>query len=286
MISIIKSLLRIVVGILIAIPLLLYPFLYLAQEKLLFLQQPRDYEYFDWVRQEYPSVEELQIKTPDNITLHGWLVKNQFKKPSPLLIYFGGNAEEVSGLVRKAELLTGWSLLLVNYRGYGLSEGSPSQKALFDDAVWLYDTLTQRADIDSNQVLAFGRSLGTGVAVHLAAQRPLRGIILVSPYDSVRNVAQRVYFYAPVSLLLKHPFDSLAVAPSIKVPMLALIAEHDRIIPHSHSYALIDAWGGVTEQYTIPNSNHNNMIIGQGYWEYITAFLDSIRFNSVSKPKS
>jgi len=275
--SLIKSLLRIVVGVLIAIPLLLYPFLYFAQENLLFLQQPRNYEHFDWVRQEYPYMEELKIKTPDNITLHGWLIKNRSEtEPSPLLIYFGGNAEEVSGLIKKSDLLSGWSLLLVNYRGYGLSEGSPSQKALFDDAVWLYDTLTQRADIDTNNVVAFGRSLGTGVAVHLAAQRHLKGVILVSPYDSIRSVAQRVYFYVPVSLLLKHPFDSLALAPSIKVPMLVLIAEHDKIIPHSHSYTLIDAWGGVTEQHQIPNSNHDNIVIGQGYWENITAFLDSM----------
>lgn len=276
MLSLIKSLLRIVVGILIAIPLLLYPFLYFTQDKLVFIQQPRNSERFDWVKQEYPQVEELKIKTSDNITLHGWLVKNSSKKPSPLLIYFGGNAEEVSGLIKKSNLLSGWSLLLVNYRGYGLSEGSPSQKALFQDAVWLYDTLTQRADIDPKKVVAFGRSLGTGVAVHLAAQRHLKGVILVSPYDSIRSVAQRVYFYVPVSLLLKHPFDSLALAPSIKVPMLALIAEHDKIIPHSHSDALIDAWGGVTEYHQIPNSNHDNIVIGQGYWENITAFLDSM----------
>jgi pimeloyl-ACP methyl ester carboxylesterase len=274
--SLIESLLRIILGVLIAIPLLLYPFLYFAQEKLLFIQQKRNYDRFDWVRQDYPQAEELQIKTPDDVMLHGWFVKNSPKKQSPLLIYFGGNAEEVSGHVRDIELLTGWSLLLVNYRGYGLSEGSPSEQNFFNDAVLLYDTFANRADIDPNNVVAFGRSLGTGVAVYLASQRPLKGLILVSPYDSIRNVAQRIYFYVPVSLLLKHPFDSRALAPSIKTPMLALIAEQDRLIPPQHSFALIEAWGGVTQQQMIPDTYHNNIQIGHGYWESITAFLDSM----------
>ncbi|OQY55917.1 MAG: hypothetical protein DRR08_16350 [Candidatus Parabeggiatoa sp. nov. 2] len=272
----IESLLRIVIGVLIAIPLLLYPLLYFAQEKLLFIQQKRNYERFDWVRQEYPLAEEVQIKTPDDVTLHGWFVKNTPEKQSPLLIYFGGNAEEVSGHVRDIDFLTGWSLLLVNYRGYGLSEGSPSEQNFFNDAVLLYDVFSNRADIDPNKVVAFGRSLGTGVAVYLASQRPLKGLILVSPYDSIRSVAQRIYFYVLMSLLLKHPFDSLALAPLIKTPMLALIAEQDRLIPPPHSVALIEAWGGVTQQQMIPDTKHNNIQIGRGYWESITAFLDSM----------
>jgi hypothetical protein len=273
----IESLLRIVIGVLIAIPLLLYPLLYFAQEKLLFIQQKRNYERFDWVRQEYPLAEEVQIKTPDDVMLHGWFVKNSHKKQSPLLIYFGGNAEEVSGHVRDIGFLTGWSLLLVNYRGYGLSEGSPSEQNFFNDAVLLYDSFSKRVDIDPNKVVAFGRSLGTGVAVYLASQRPLKGLILVSPYDSIRSVAQRIYFYAPMSLLLKHPFDSLALAPSIKIPMLALIAEQDRLIPPLHSVALIEAWGGVTQQQMIPDTKHNDIQTGRGYWESITGFLMRIK---------
>jgi len=272
--SLLKFLLRITLGVLIAIPLLLYPFLYFYQERLLFIPIKKQPEQLSWVKKEYPHVEELQIKTPDNVTLHGWYLKNSPKQQSPLFIYFGGNAEEVSKRMRSVEYLKGWSWLVVNYRGYGLSEGSPSEKHLFQDAVLVYDTFAQRADIDNNNIVAFGRSLGTGVAVHLASQRPLKGVILVSPYDSIRNIAQEIYPYVPVSLLLKHHFDALALAPSIKVPMLAVMSEHDQVITYSHSVALIEAWGGMTHETIIPNTVHNNVGIGEGYWESISAFLN------------
>lgn len=271
----IKSLIRIIVGVIIAIPLLLYPLLYFAQDKLIFVQRKMDNNLLNWIRREYPDAE-VQITTPDNVALHGWYVKNRSEKQSPLLIYFGGNAEEVSGQIMELDQFKGWSLLLVNYRGYGLSEGSPSETNLFNDAVLLYDTFSKMADIDSKRIVAFGRSLGTGVAVYLASQRPLKGIILVSPYDSLRHIAQKNYPYVPVSRLLKHHFDSLALAPSIKIPMLALIAEDDRIIPPSHSVALIAAWAGVTQQQIIQDSDHNSITMERGYWESIGAFLNSM----------
>jgi uncharacterized protein len=277
MMSFIKSLLkfifRITVGVLIGIPLVLYSFLYFSQEKLLFIQIKKQPEQLSWVKKEYPDVEEVQIKTPDNLTLHGWYLKNSLQQQSPLLIYFGGNAEEVSKRIRDVEQVTGWSWLVVNYRGYGLSEGSPTETHLFNDALLVYDTFAQRADIDSQNIVAFGRSLGTGVAVHLASKRPVKAVILVSPYPSIRSVAQDFYPYVPVFLLLKHHFDVLPLAPSIKIPMLAIMSEHDQVISHEHSFALIDAWGGVKNKKIIPNTFHNNVHVGEGYWENIRAFL-------------
>jgi len=272
--SLLKFLFRITLGVLIAIPLLLYPFLYFYQERLLFIPIKTQPEELGWAKKEYPHVEELQIKTPDNMTLHGYYLKNSPKQQSPLLIYFGGNSEDVSKRIWSVEYLKGWSWLVVNYRGYGLSEGSPSEKHLFNDALLVYDTFAQRADIDNNNIVAFGRSLGTGVAVHLASQRPLKGVILVSPYDSIRSITQEIYPYVPVSLLLKHHFDALALAPSIKVPMLAVMSQHDQVINHQHSIALIEAWGGVTHQTTMQNTDHNNVEIGEGYWDTISAFLN------------
>ncbi len=272
--SFLKFLFRITLGVLIAIPLLLYPFLYFYQERLLFIPIKTQSEELGWAKKEYPHVEELQIKTPDNMTLHGYYLKNSPKQQSPLLIYFGGNSEDVSKRIWSVEYLKGWSWLVVNYRGYGLSEGSPSEKHLFQDAVLIYDTVAQRADIDNKNIVAFGRSLGTGVAVHLASQRPLKGLILVSPYDSIRSITQEIYPYVPVSLLLKHHFDALALAPSIKVPMLAVMSQHDQVINHQHSIALIEAWGGVTHQTTMQNTDHNNVEIGEGYWDSISAFLN------------
>ena len=274
--SLIKSILRIVLGIIIAIPLLLYPFLYLMQDKLIFMPRKIDDDFLNFLRKEHPYAEEVQLKTPDNVTLHGWYVKNSPENPSPLVIYFGGNAEEVSANIMEIDRFKGWSLLLINYRGYGLSEGSPSEKNLFNDAILIYDAFSKRADIDQKRIVVFGRSLGTGVAGYLASQRAIKGAILVSPYDSIRSIAQGIYPYVPVSKLLKHHFDAIAYAPSIKIPMLALIAQFDTTISPEHSFALIEAWSGVVHQQIIPNVDHNDITTGHGYWEHITRFLSSI----------
>jgi len=272
----IESLLRIILAVLIAIPLLLYPFLYFMQERLIFIERKMDNDVLEKIRKEYPNTE-VRIKTPDNVILHGWFVKNSTEEQSPLLIYFGGNAEEVSGHLMEIDFFKGWSLLFVNYRGYGLSSGKPSEKHLFNDALLLYDTFSKRADINHNKIVVIGRSLGTGVAVYLAAQRALKGVVLVSPYDSIRSLGQERFPYVPVSLLLKHPFDVMGYAPSIKIPMLALIAQDDEIISPPHSFALIKAWGGSTHQRIIPNTGHNEITMGQGYWENIITFLDQLK---------
>jgi len=272
--SIIQSLFRIILGVLIAIPLVLYPFLYFAQEQLLFMPPKMNNKMLNGITTKYPDVEEIQIETPDHVILHGWFVKNSAAKKSPLLIYFGGNSEEISGQIMEIDQFKEWSLLLINYRGYGLSQGKPSEKNLFSDAVLVYDSFLKRTDIDPERIVAIGRSLGTGVAVYLASQRAIKGTILITPYDSIKNLAEEIYPYVPVSWLLKHNFDSKALAPTIKVPLLALIAQNDKTIPPSHAFALIEAWGGAVHKKIIPDIDHNNITLGRGYWESVKGFLD------------
>ena len=267
-----KSLLRISLGFIIAIPLLLYPLLYFFQDKLVFVQTGLDEEDLKRIRSRYPDTE-VRMTTPDDVELHGWYVNRSRAGKAPLIIYFGGNAEEVSGLLRDVDQFGDWAVLLMNYRGYGLSGGRPSESHLFKDAVFLYDEFSRRDDIDKNRIVAMGRSLGTGVAVHLAARRTLKGLILVSPYDSIRSVAQEIYPWVPVSLLLKHHFDSMALAPSIKAPVLALIASEDRVVSPSHSKKLLASWRGTTYETVIPGAGHNTIDTVPQYWESIREFL-------------
>src|SRR5215471_9260085 len=226
-----KSLLKIVLGVVLGVPLLMWLF----QERLIFFPRPLESR-----PAPRANLEEVAITAADGSKLRGWLVKGA-GAPAPLLIYFGGNAEEVSWLVEVAEKFAGWSLLLVNFRGYGESEGRPSESALFADALAIYDFAKNRPDVNPERIVAMGRSLGTGVAVHLAAERKLRGVILVSPYDSMVAVGSRHYPFLPVSLMLRHRFDSLSRAPRIDAPLLALVAGDDRIVPPQHSRALFEA---------------------------------------------
>jgi pimeloyl-ACP methyl ester carboxylesterase len=256
--------------------ILLYATLYLVQNHLLFHPRRIQTHIQQWIAQTYPH-SELTITTTDGTQLHGWLIKTSSQKKPPLVIYFGGNAEEVSGMAYHAERFDGWAVLLINYRGYGSSEGKPTEKNLLSDAIAIFDTITQRQDIDIQTIVAMGRSLGTGVAVHLAAVRPVTGVILVTPYDSITQIAQRQFPFVPVSLLLKHPFNAQALAPSITKPMLALVGQQDTLIPPAHAYRLVEKWAGAYEIKLIENTNHDNISDTEIYWETIRHFLALVK---------
>ena len=246
--------------------------IYFLQERLIFFPQPVAQDPL----QANPgaAIEEVSLVTADQVRLRGWLVKAT-PTPAPLLLYFGGNAEEVSWLASTADRYAGWSLLLFNYRGYGRSEGKPGETELFADALQIHDYAAKRAQ--GGRVAVMGRSLGSGVAVYLAAQRPVAGVILVSPYDSIESVAQGVYPFLPISLMLKHRFDSLSRAPGIKAPLLCLVASGDRVIPRPHSERLYAAWGGPRQWREIRPADHDSLAGEPEYWRAIAAFLDGLR---------
>jgi pimeloyl-ACP methyl ester carboxylesterase len=248
--------------------------IYFLQERLIFFPQPPSRNPLN--SDSGAAFEEVSLVAADGVRLHGWLVKAApSQTPAPLLIYFGGNAEEVSWLASTAGQYAGWSLLLFNYRGYGRSEGKPGEAELFADALRIYDYAARRAP--AGQVALMGRSLGSGVAVYLAAQRPVAGVILVSPYDSVESVARSLYPLLPVGLMLKHRFDSLSRAPDIAAPLLCLVASDDRVIPRRHSERLYAAWGGNKEWREIPHSAHDDIAAEPDYWGAIADFLKRLQ---------
>ena len=190
-----------------------------------------------------------------------------------MVLYFGGNAEEVSWMLDELGDAPGASWMLVDYRGYGLSEGSPGEAALIADGLQWHDHVAALPGVDSKRVFVFGRSLGSGVAVALAAQRPVAGVILATPYDSLASVAKRYYWYLPVDLLLKHRFDSLALAPGMRQPLLCLIAERDEVIPRVHGERLFDAWGGPKRKILLQEAGHNSADAHPAFWPSIREFL-------------
>jgi pimeloyl-ACP methyl ester carboxylesterase len=250
--------------------------LFLAQDRMIFLRQPPPAEK---PQASGLAIGDVEIDVGEGLRLRGWIARPVSVAPAerlPLAIYFGGNAEEVSGMATLAGRFPGWALLAVNYRGYGGNPGDPSEKALFGDALALYDWAARREDVDPRSIAAVGRSLGSGVAVYLAAERPVSGVVLVTPYDSLRAVAQRHYPYAPVSLLLRHPFDSVSRAGRVAAPMLLLAAERDSVVPVSHARALFEKWGGPKTWREIPRADHNDLDAEPAYWEELAAFLTGL----------
>ena len=223
------------------------------------------------IARAHPQVQGVSLAAADGTRVHAW-----YRKAGPtLVLYFGGNAEEVSWMldVVNAEARD-VSWMLVDYRGYGQSGGSPSEKALVADALMLYDHAVTLPGIDAKRIYAFGRSLGSGVAVALAAERPLAALILVTPFDSLAAVAKRYYWYLPVDWMLKHRFDSIALAPGLETPLLALIAERDEVIPPVHAERLFDAWGGPKRKVVLAGASHNATDGHPGFWPAIRQFLE------------
>ncbi|WP_035061298.1 alpha/beta hydrolase [Andreprevotia chitinilytica] len=265
-----------------AIVLAILMFYYFNQEKMLFYPRSLDPAMALKLQQPSERADAVRITAPDGTDLHGWLLKANTNKPAPMLIYFGGNDEEVSWLAKERRFFPEWNILLMNYRGYGLSKGTPGEAALEADALIIYDTFAHHAGIDSQNIFVLGHSLGTGVAVYLAQHRQLTGVALISPYDSVQNVAQEMYPYLPVGLLLKHPFDSLSRAPGIKSPALFVVGDQDHFVSPAHSNRLFGAWAGPKEWNVIGGANHNSILDLDACWQSVQQFLNRIAHNKAA----
>ena len=260
-----SSALTILVIVVVAFPLLMY----LMQDQLLFYPQPLNDLQRKEVAARFPGVEEIVLQA-DGARLQAWHVKGASAKP--LVIYFGGNAEDVSWMIGEARSRTpgvGW--LLVSYRGYGGSEGAPSEAAITADALRWYDYAVK--ELGATQVVAFGRSLGSGAAVFLASQRSVRSVILVSPFDSLVEVAKHHYPYLPVRLMLRHPFDSASRARSLTTPLLCIGASRDAVIPIERTRALYEAWAGPKKWVELEGADHNSTDGTPAFWPAISAFL-------------
>jgi hypothetical protein len=244
--------------VLIGVYLLLAAFLYVFQRRLLYFP----------VRVDPAFVAEQVVVENQGTRLHGWVLNPG--QPGAV-VYFGGNSELVThrrGFFE--DVFRDYSIYLIDYRGYGDSEGSPSETALFSDALAIYDHLITRHD----SITAYGRSLGSGVAVYLAANRRLEKLILLTPYDSVAAIAQKLYPMFPVRYLIKDRFDSAAIAPDIEIPVLITSAEFDREVKLPHTLALKMRFTRAALEYQmIKGAAHNNIVDFPDYREAVRKFV-------------
>lgn len=247
-----------IILVLVGIYLLFAVFLYVYQRKLIYYPMSVDPEF---------DADEISI---DNrgVLLHGWVLNPG--KPRAV-IYFGGNSEMVTHRREYFEnVFSDYSVYLINYRSYGKSQGSPNESGLFSDALAIYDELIKRHD----SIIAYGRSLGSGVAVYLASMRPLEKLILLTPYDSVAAVAQGIYPLFPTRYLIRDRFDSASRAGSIDVPVLIASAENDREIRLSHTLALKQKFNPALVVYQmIAGAAHNDIIDFPEYRAVVQNFL-------------
>jgi len=243
---------------------------WLAQDRLVFFPQP-----VVSTAHLPADATALEIVATDGTRLRGWM-RVAPVTPAPAVLYFGGNAEEVSWTLADLRWPREWTIIAINYRGYGTSEGAPGESALVADALAIHDQIAARPDTDPRRIVAVGRSLGTGVAVKIAAARPIAGVILVSPYDNLIELGRTHYPWLPVSWLLRHRFDAVADARRAHAPLLAIVADRDSIIPRERSQALFDAWAGPKAWLVVPATDHNTASVPEAFWTGIARFLRNL----------
>jgi alpha/beta superfamily hydrolase len=249
-------LLILTVGVLIYVGLCI--FLYFAQRS--FLYQPTP---------EVNSADIAEIRIASNgESIKIWHLNAEQSKA---IIYFGGNAENVYWNIPEfKEIFPDYSVYLVNYRGYGGSSGSPTEAGLLEDAVKIFDML--RSNHESISVI--GRSLGTGIATYLASVRDIEKMVLVTPFDSIVNIARRGYPIFPVSLFLKDRYDSVSRARLVRSETLIIVAENDEIILRENSERLISAFKASNVLVEMINdANHNSVGNAPQYSKLLNDFL-------------
>jgi fermentation-respiration switch protein FrsA (DUF1100 family) len=177
----------------------------------------------------------VAITTPDGEMLHA--LHSEAMPGNPSLLFFPGNADWIGnyGFLAEALAARGIGLLAISYRGYPGSTGSPSEAGLLADGLAAFDWLSAQG---GGGIVLLGQSLGSGVAVSTAAQRPATGVILISPYLSVLSVAEAEYPFLPVALLIRDPFRSDLSIVGVKQPKLFIHGRRDDIIPLSSGEAL------------------------------------------------
>jgi pimeloyl-ACP methyl ester carboxylesterase len=190
---------------------------------------------------------------------------------SRAIVYFGGNAEDVSSnLASFSQAFPAHAIYLLHYRGYGGSTGSPTEQAIQADALALFDHVRKsHADI-----VVIGRSLGSGVAIQVASQRPVSKLVLVTPYDSLQELAAGQFPAFPVRWLLIDKFESAKHAPQITVPTLLVAAEQDEVIP-AWSTAQLHARfrTGLSRLEVLPGTSHNTISLHPGYLPLLRGML-------------
>lgn len=245
-------------------------FVYFSQERMIFFQVPVQSK---WYKQN--AYREYRIDINQQ-RLQGWHVENTQATSQKSIIYFGGNAEDVSFNLPEADLYNARHLFFTNYRGYGLSTGHPTEQALFADALALYDYVIEHYQLIPEQVVIMGRSLGSTVAAYLASQRTSAGLIMVTPFDSIENVAAHYYSWLPVRWLLKHKFDTSKYMTQVKSPILLLNAQYDEVIPKNNFNQLKQSTNSNASSQQIPDTNHQTISQSSEYFLHINHFLNHL----------
>ena len=227
-------------------------FIYFYQRNLLYHPAENNYQN-DKTQFKY---EEIFIKVDEEIKLKSWIIKKDFKKLKTLVI-FHGNAGHLSNRIYKLNELykLDINVLLISWRGFSGNKGSPTEDNLYADAEASIKWLNKEG-VNNNQIILYGESLGSGVAVEIGKKNNFNSIILESPFTSIEDSAKIYYPYLPVKLLLKDRYDSLSKIKMINTPILIMHGKKDDVIPFSMGKKLFETANNPKHSYFTSEDDH------------------------------
>jgi pimeloyl-ACP methyl ester carboxylesterase len=231
-----------------------------------------------------PSAERLSVRTPEGDTLHGvHIPADQLDASRTLILGFGGNAwngQDVAEYLH--EIFPEHDVVAFHYRGYSPSTGSPSGVALVVDAPLIYDMAVER--LKPAKVIGVGLSIGTGVAAQLSARRKLDGLILVTPFDSLKALAQAMYPWLPIGPFFEHEIDAAGPLQKTATPVAIIAAERDQIVPAERTAALRKRVSNLVYDRTIARAGHNDIYARSDFHESMRDALAAVRGRSSAYP--
>ena len=228
------------------------------------------------------AYEDVVFTTGDGVQLHGWFVPGS---RDLTFLWFHGNAGNIShrlGNLKEMHDELAVNIFIFDYRGYGQSQGTPSEQGTYFDAKAALDSLRSREDVPMDQIVYYGRSLGGAIAVELATQETPYGLVLESSFPSVPYMAQKANPFLPLWRLLRTKYDSAAKMPYLQAPLLQIHGDIDDTVPLEAGRSLFEAANTPKEFYVIPGADHNDtyLVGGPPYWEKLREFTNSLSRSS------
>lgn len=220
------------------------------------------------------GVEEVELEAADRTKLVAWLMAAASGRPT--LLYFTGNAGSPSSRADKIRSFQrdGYGLLLMNYRGFGGSEGRPTETHNVADGIAAYDWLRRRG-YEPKDIVLYGESLGTAVAIQIAKQREAKALVLEAPFTSTVDVGRRTWWFLPLNLILTDQYRSIDHIRGVRRPVLIVHGERDTTIPVSQGRALFEAAHEPKKLVLFKEAGHSDLY-DHNVWATIRAFLQDL----------
>ena len=234
--------------------------------------------------QDKPGYSTVEFTAKNGKTYHGMMYRPT-DDIAPLVIYFGGNGEcsyqrmDLLDANDRWQYYAGYYYLYVDYEGYGLNEGKTHYLNMYEEALAVYDYALTLPGVASDRIISMGYSLGTGSAVYLAANRPVKGLILAAPYYEGLDAYNSMLpiFYGPMKLLVKQKLPSYEYAPDVTCPTLVIASHGDEMVPYPSSVRLSELFSGSVEFITLESANHNSLFPIDGVYDRVQSFLSEVK---------